>query len=217
MDKEFWLERWTAGNTGWDQGHVNPLLERFASRLLPVARRVVLVPLCGKAHDMAWLAGQGHRVIGVEISELAAKQFYEREQIEATVSEDSPFRRYSGGGVEILVGDIFDLTPAHVAAVSAVFDRGALVALPAALRARYGELLNRLLPAATNTLMVTMSYDQSQMDGPPFSVSEQELRALFDQRFEVSLLASSDILAQETKFAERGLSALMERAWLLQS
>ena len=34
------------------------------------------MPLCGKSLDMKWLAEQGHSVVGIDIVELAAQQFF---------------------------------------------------------------------------------------------------------------------------------------------
>ena len=57
---------------------VHPTLLRFADRLLPplqTAQRV-FVPLCGKTMDLTWLAVGGHRVFGVEVSQLAVEQYF---------------------------------------------------------------------------------------------------------------------------------------------
>ena len=41
----------------------------------------VFVPLCGKSLDMVWLSDQGLSVVGCDISELAAQQFYTENSI----------------------------------------------------------------------------------------------------------------------------------------
>ena len=65
-------------------------------------------------------------------------------------------------------------------------------------------------------LLVTLEYDQQQMDGPPFAVEEAEVRALFEAHWSIQLLDHQDVLAQEEKFRERGLSRLSEKVYLLQ-
>ena len=47
----------------------------------------VLVPLCGKSLDMIWLAQQGHRVIGVELSDVAVESFFSENGLEAQWQE----------------------------------------------------------------------------------------------------------------------------------
>ena len=76
MDADFWLERWRQGQTGFHMKRPTPLLAKYWPALgVPRGSRV-LVPLCGKSLDMLWLASQGHRVLGVELSPLAVGQFF---------------------------------------------------------------------------------------------------------------------------------------------
>ena len=60
MESEFWLERWREDRIGFHEGEINRYLMRWWPELglAPDAR--VLVPLCGKAHDMLWLVDRGH-------------------------------------------------------------------------------------------------------------------------------------------------------------
>ncbi len=48
----------------------------------------ILVPLCGKSLDLHWLYQHGHSVVGVELSGLAAKQFFEENGIQYTSEGD---------------------------------------------------------------------------------------------------------------------------------
>ncbi len=219
MDPEFWLQRWRDGCTGWHEGRANRMLERFVDMLgLDGRPGEVFVPLCGKALDMAWLAARGHGVIGVDLSDIAAREFFASIEVEPRVTEVSAgLIRYSGGGVTFYVGDVFDLQPPQLADVTAVFDRGALVALDPAQRARYVDHLARILPADVTMLLVVVEYDENAMSGPPFSVREGEVRALFEARYEIDLLMRRDVLDEEPRFRERGLSAMAETVYLLRS
>lgn len=60
---------------------------------------------------------------------------------------------------------------------------------------------------------MTFEYDQAEMDGPPFAVPETELAAYSGLNFE--LLQRRDVLAENTRFAERGLDAIAECAWIV--
>ncbi len=76
MDEEFWQQRWREGRIGFHREQVMPLLEKHWRALaLPKGSRV-FVPLAGKSLDMAWLAAQGHRVLGIELSRIAVEQFF---------------------------------------------------------------------------------------------------------------------------------------------
>lgn len=163
MDLQFWRDRWREGRIGFHEGRPNAMLERHLARL--GERRRVLVPLCGKAEDLAFLAAAGHEVVGVELVEAAARAF---------------FAGHEGiRGVEIIVGDYFAVTPERVGPIDALYDRAALIALPAEMRAAYVEHTRRLLAPGSPGLLVAIEYAQDRMDGPPFSVPDAEVRALW--------------------------------------
>jgi thiopurine S-methyltransferase len=177
MDAEFWQERWRAGQIGFHEGRPNSFLERYAARL--GSGRRVLVPLCGKSVDLAYLAGLGHDVVGVELVEDAVAAFFAEHGLTPTVARDEAFVRYQAGGITILAGDVFATSAGVLGPIDALYDRAALVALPADLRARYALHLRGLLTAGTPGLLVTLEYPQEAMAGPPFSVGEDEVRGLF--------------------------------------
>ncbi len=102
-----------------------------------------------------------------------------------------------------------------MARVSAVYDRASLVALPPQMRERYAHHLAAMLPAGTRILLVTFDYPQEQMSGPPFAVSEDEVRALYGQYAEIRLLAREDVLDQNPRFRQRGVSRMEENIFLL--
>lgn len=215
MNPEFWLKRWQEGATGFHLKRVTPLLTKYwpTLGLAPAAR--VLVPLCGKSLDMVWLAAQGHSVLGVELAPLAIEQFFEEQGLRA-VEHDSPLgRHYVAGQIEIICGDIFGLDAGTLASCSGVYDRGALVALPPDMRRRYAQHVYGKLAPGYRGMLLTLEYDQALMEGPPFSVSEPEIRTLFGTHSQATNLDRMDILDKEPKFAQRGLKALESVVWRL--
>lgn len=62
--------------------------------------------------------------------------------------------------------------------VDALYDRAALVALAADVRARYIAQLRTLLAPGSKGLVVTFAFDDapSKIEPPPFPVSEEEVR-----------------------------------------
>lgn len=173
---EDWLARWRDGRIGFHEGAPNALLVRHAARL---TGRRVLVPLCGKAEDLAYLASLGHAVFGVELAESAVRAFFVEHGLEPAIAPHGPFTAYRAGSITLLAGDWFAVTPALTGPIDAVYDRAALVALPPELRARYVAHLRSLLAPGTDSLVITLEYDSSVMTGPPFAVPEAELRALY--------------------------------------
>lgn len=215
MTPEFWHQRWQRGETGWHSDEINPHLERHWPRLGVAAGATVFVPLCGKSLDLLWLAGQGHRVIGNEISPLAVAAFFAENGLQPVQSESPPFTRFVADEIELLQGDFFDLTALHLPRIDAVYDRASLVALPPALRPRYALALADLLAPGVPVLLLTYDYDQAQMTGPPFAVSAAEVATLFGGAFAIEPLAQVDVLADHPGFRARGLTALTEQVYRL--
>ncbi|MDY0308652.1 MAG: thiopurine S-methyltransferase [Castellaniella sp.] len=208
MDTDFWLQRWQQGQTGFHQSRVMPLLQKHWPGLgLPAGSRV-LVPLAGKSLDVAWLAQQGHAVLAVELSPIAVEQFFKDHGLHPEIQPTPEGTLYRAGPIEFLCGDIFNLTAATLARCTACYDRAALIALTPALRARYAHHVYGQLPAGCRTLLLTLDYPQAEMDGPPFSVPGAEIQALYGSRWHIEPLETRDVLAQEPKFAARGVSRM---------
>ncbi len=208
MDADFWLQKWQEGQIGFHRHDVMPLLQKhWPSLQLPPHSRV-LVPLCGKSLDMHWLAAQGHRVLGVELSPLAVTQFFEEAGLDPERTTSPYGEHFSAGPIEIILGDAFGLNPGLLADITGVYDRAALIALPPDLRLRYRDTVYAALPAGCQGLLITLEYPQEEKAGPPFSVAQAEVESLFAAPWRHTLLERRDILDQEPRFREEGLSAL---------
>lgn len=175
MDATFWNERWAEGRIGFHEGRPNDYLVRHVDRL--GAARRVLVPLCGKAHDLAFLASRGHTVVGVELVEDAVRAFFAEHDVTPTVERCGALTAYRAGAITIFAGDWFATGAELLGPVDAFYDRAALIALPPAMRPRYAAHLRAVAPAATG-LLITLEYPADAIDGPPFSVLADEVHAL---------------------------------------
>jgi thiopurine S-methyltransferase len=215
MEKEFWLERWERQEIGFHQDEVNPYLRQYWQELHVAHDSAVFVPLCGKSRDMLWLREQGHPVLGVELSPIAVHAFFEENGHIPHHVTRGEFDCCEADGIRILCGDFFDLGREYLAHASAAYDRASLVALPPEMRERYVRHLVGILPPATQILLITFDYPQPEMPGPPFAVSTDEVAALYRKHAEVRLLAHLDVLAQNPRFQQRGLSRLHENIFLL--
>lgn len=223
MEPTFWLERWQRNETGFHLDHVNPWLRKQLPALELRPGQNVLVPLCGKSLDLRFLADAGFAVTGAELSPLAVAEFFRLQQLPTTTEPvaDSSLvchqaQMPTGNTLRIFSGDFFALTPEMTGPVHAVWDRAALVALPPPLRQDYAAHLGRLLTVGARVLLVSFDYPQEEMAGPPFCVSQAEIRALFGAQFDIAALGREDILEREPRFRARGLTRLTETCWLLQ-
>jgi thiopurine S-methyltransferase len=215
MKKEFWLERWMRKEIGFHQDEINPYLRRYWQELPAALSGETFVPLCGKSQDMLWLRQQGCKVLGVELSDIAVRDFFEENGLAPTQVRNGKFEYSEADGIRILCGDFFDLNKDDLARVGAVYDRASLVALPPEMRERYARHLVEMLPPATQILLVTFDYPQAEMQGPPFAVSVHEVEALYGKYAEIRLLAQEDVLEQNPRFKQRGMSRMQENIFLL--
>ena len=210
MQHEAWHSRWREGRIGFHEGEVNRYLNKYLPQFYLPAGSCIFLPLCGKARDLAWIAGQGYEVIGIEFSELAIEAFFEEQQLDFERFDSDRFGVYKSGNISLLQGDFFDLRNDDLGACSFVYDRAALIAIDAPRRPLYCEHMLSIIPAVSNMLLITMEYDQAQMQGPPFSVPRDEIYRYYDDAFSINLLESNDILDERPRWREAGLTALEE-------
>ncbi|MGA9666206.1 MAG: thiopurine S-methyltransferase [Gallionella sp.] len=215
MKKDFWLERWQREEIGFHQDDFNPHLRRYWQDMRLAPGSPVFVPLCGKSRDMLWLREQGHRVLGVELSDIAVQAFFRENGYVPNHGPHGKFRHCEANGITILCGDFFDLGKEDLADVQAVYDRASLIVLPPEMRERYVRHLVSILPPATRILLITVDYPQPEMQGPPFSVSIGEVETLYRDYAGVRLLEKLDVLEQSPRFQQRGLSRLQENIFML--
>jgi thiopurine S-methyltransferase len=210
MEASFWHQKWERGEIAFHESEANPFLVAHFEKLKLAKDCRVFLPLCGKTRDISWLLGCGYRVAGAELSELAVNELFKELGLEPQIFKAGELVRYSAKDIDILAGDIFDVSAEYLGPVSAIYDRAALVALPSGLRKRYTAHLMHITGTAPQ-LLITYEYDQRLMDGPPFSVSENEVM----QHYEVAY----QLKPVETKSVTGGLKgkvASTETVWLLQ-
>jgi len=130
-DAAAWEALYQQGEDGWDLGNPSPPLQAAqAAGELPTGRRV-LVPGCGRGHDLVYLARRGYQVTGCDIAPSAIAAAGERCR--------SLDRR-----VRLICGDALgDELP--VASFDWIFDQTFLCALFPDQRCRYPQQMRRLL------------------------------------------------------------------------
>ena len=213
MEPKFWQERWARNQLGFHLPEVNPYLERHWPSLALAEGAKVLVPLCGKSLDLMWLATQGHRVLGVELSEQAVEAFFSEQSLTPRITQRGVFTVYQADLIEVWCGDFFALDAEVLADCTAVYDRAALIALPPLMRSQYTEQLNNMLRPGCQGLLITLDYDQAQKAGPPFAVTDEEVKVLLGAHWSLQVIEKQDILGESWKFVQDGVTGLDERVY----
>jgi thiopurine S-methyltransferase len=209
VDREYWLDRWRRNAIGFHESQANVLLVRhLASLSLPPASRL-FVPLCGKTLDIQWLLARGHQIVGAELSEIAVRELFAALGLIPSATPIGSITRYGAPGIEVFQGDIFALSRGELGPVAAIYDRGALIALPESMRARYARHIEQLTERARQ-LVICLHYEQRLLAGPPFSVDASEMARLYGPAYDLRLLASAQVVG-----GLKGKCPATEDVWLL--
>ena len=210
MDSKFWHQRWEKNEIAFHEGKANPLLVKHLSELSIAKGGRILVPLCGKTLDISWLLSKNYRVAGAELSQIAIEQLFTELGMQPEISAMGEVEQWSAKHLDIFVGDIFALSRKMLGPVDAIYDRAALVAFPEDMRSRYTAHLREITGKAPQ-LLICYDYDQRLMDGPPFSVSNEEVKQHYAANYDVRLLASVDVAG-----GLKGKCPAKENVWRLQ-
>ncbi|MEO7743260.1 MAG: methyltransferase domain-containing protein [Usitatibacter sp.] len=163
-DPEFWDLRYGARFAPWDAGRVPAQLRLFAAAEPQMQR--VLVPGCGSAWDVRFLAEQGRDVLGIDFSDAAL-------DVARTVL--GPHAHH------VRQADFF--APIAEAPFDAVYERAFLCALPRRLWRDWGTRVAQLLRPG-GRLAGFFHFDGNER-GPPFGLrGQEELDALLSPAFE---------------------------------
>ncbi|HEA51739.1 thiopurine S-methyltransferase [Marinobacter antarcticus] len=216
MEHEFWHERWSKKETGFHEGSVNKFLHDHWPELADAGASAqgVFVPLCGKAHDMWWLHDRGHSVIGVELSEIACKDFFEEAGEKAMVHPGEPFTTFKHDNLELWAGDFFQLAPGDLKHIRLVYDRAALIALPPSMRKHYVEHLTAIIPEGTRILLITLDYN-TKITAPPFNVSDDEVQELYAADYDIEHITTNTLASDHPFTKRKGLIGATESVFRL--
>ncbi|MGQ2967025.1 MAG: thiopurine S-methyltransferase, partial [Methylophilus sp.] len=186
-EHNFWHQRWQNQQIGFHLQSVNPLLAAHFRALALKAGQRIFIPLCGKTLDIHWLLAQGIHVVGAELNQLAVDALFAELGLTPTITQSGALRHYSAVDpqavkIDIFQGDFFALDQALLGQVDAIYDRAALIALPADLRVTYSNHLLNITNSAPQ-LLISFHYDQSLLPGPPFNVSADEISAHYGESY----------------------------------
>jgi thiopurine S-methyltransferase len=211
MDAGFWRQRWKNNEIAFHESKPNSLLIRHFTELSLAKGRRIFVPLCGKTLDISWLLSEGYRVAGAELSQIAIEQLFMELGLQPETSTVGEVEQWSANNLDIFVGDIFALTRKVLGPIDGIYDRAALVAFPEEMRKRYTAHLTEIAGKVPQ-LLICYDYDQILMEGPPFSVRNDEVRRHYAVNYDVTLIASTDVPG-----GLKGKCPAKENVWLLKN
>lgn len=162
LSPAFWDERFERHFTPWDKGGVPQALQDFVAANSPLT---TLIPGCGSAYEVAFLAGQGWDATAIDFSPAAVAQ-----------------GKLAAGehAARVVEADFFAWQPA--APLQLIYERAFLCAMPRAMwpqvAARWAQLL------APGALLAGYFFFDEAAKGPPFGIQRAQLEQLLRADFE---------------------------------
>ena len=225
--------------TGWHLAEVNESLLKHGSYILPADDTCrqdyavrIFVPLCGKSVDMAYLAAkQNVEVIGLDGIRLPLEEFATEypslEIVPLPANSGDKYERFAGKNISFLKGDYFDLDETAAGGrFDAVWDRASIIAIEPHLREQYVETMSRVIKPG-GALLVSMlerrtGSEEGRNSGPPFSVSEAEVRRLYEGQNwveSVTLVEEMDQFAKNPADIERftGVTSMYQLLFVIKT
>lgn len=163
----FWNDRYIGDDTPWDtRREAYPALKRLVPQLKLMKSRI-LVPGCGRGHDAAWFAQQGHIVTALDYSAEAIKQAKE-------LYGNIP-------GLTFAQADVFNLPQSYDNAFDIVFEHTLYCAILPDRRNDLVKVWRRVLVDTGHIL--ALMFASEKKSGPPFGGSEWEIRQRLAKTF----------------------------------
>ncbi len=168
--KDFWEERFAAGDTPWDRGAASPQLGAWLSAgLLKPCR--ILVPGCGSGYEVADLALAGLEVTGLDYADKAIARTHrhlEEAQVDATLVQ----------------ADVLAWNPDRP--FDAVYEQTCLCALYPDQWREYADRLYRWIRPGGRLFALFLQLPrpgaaEGFIQGPPYHCDVNGMRALFPE------------------------------------
>jgi thiopurine S-methyltransferase len=209
---EEWKKRWLEDRIGWHEEQGNASLKTHWTPLDKTCS--VLVPFCGKAKDLLWLASLGHRVIGIEISEIAALAFFNENDL---IFKEKLYKNIKLFEAEDIAISIYceDYFNCNLPKADALYDRGSLVVVHPEKRFNYVQHTKSLLHKDAYRFIITLEYEEGFVQGPPYSIMAGEMLAYWSDLIQIK--SYNDIENSSPKFKKSGLNEVLETIWVSHS
>ncbi len=206
ISNEYWKNRWEKGETeGFTQQEPNQFLVKYFSSFNLNPESVCFVPLCGASIDMTYLLERGMKVIGVELSEVAAQSFFTKHEISYVIGKTKDGHRvFESEKVSIVIADILKVTPKTFGVTFDFwYDRGGYIALPTEVRKQYALKMAELCQGKTKVLLITTTHN-GPSDSAPYSISMEEMQQHFSSALNLEILEAFEREEMPKKHLKNG-------------
>lgn len=167
----FWEDLYARRSDRWELGGPTPPLVEYLHRHPPPPPGRVAIPGCGRGHDARLLARRRYRVWGFDFATPAIREA--RDQTER-----------AGLDVVFEQRDVFGLAADYPGFFDGLWEYTSFCAVDPARRAEYAAMVRAILKPG-GWLLACFFPMRRRAAGPPYPVSEREVRRLFARRFRI--------------------------------
>ncbi|HBP11328.1 MAG TPA: thiopurine S-methyltransferase [Nitrospina sp.] len=183
---EDWQRHYEENDLGWDLGQVAPpFVKLWQEEKLPLGK--VLVPGCGRGHEVVFMAENGFDVTAIDFSSGAV-----------TYLKNALKKRNLEG--RILHQDFFSLDESHEGVYDLVLEQTFFCAISPKQRRDYVLNVSRILKPGG--ILVGLFYHTDEQGGPPYNTTREDIEMHFSKKFEIQELDKTFLSAEQRKDKE---------------
>ena len=181
-----WQRHYEENDLGWDLGQVAPpFVKLWQEEKLPLGK--VLVPGCGRGHEVVFMAENGFDVTAIDFSSGAV-----------TYLKNALKKRNLEG--RILHQDFFSLDESHEGVYDLVLEQTFFCAISPKQRRDYVLNVSRILKPGG--ILVGLFYHTDEQGGPPYNTTREDIEMHFSKKFEIQELDKTFLSAEQRKDKE---------------
>ncbi len=176
-EPQFWESRYRAGTDRWDLGGPTPQFVALLNGPQAPSPGRLIVPGCGRGYDAILFARYDFEVVGVDFAEfpLTAARHLAQE---------------AGVRCEFVQSDLFALPRQYHGAFDYLLEYTCYCAIAPLRRPAYADVVASLLRSGGELIGIffPLAAHGQSLDGPPYPISEEEIRTDFAPKFALQVL-----------------------------
>ncbi len=184
--RDDWQKHYAEDDLRWDLGQVAPPFVRLWEEG-KLGQGRVIIPGCGRGHEVLFLAGNGFQVTGLDYApgavELLSRSLQEK-----------------GVQADILHQDFFELGDNHISRYDLMLEQAFFCAIHPSRRSAYVETAARIIKKGG--LLAGLFYENNEKGGPPFNTTPADILEHFSDEFDIETLERTPHSVEKRKDKE---------------
>ena len=184
--RDDWQKHYAEDDLRWDLCQVAPPFVRLWEEG-KLGQGRVMIPGCGRGHEVLFLAGNGFQVTGLDYApgavELLSRSLQEK-----------------GVQADILHQDFFELGDNHISRYDLMLEQAFFCAIHPSRRSAYVETAARIIKKGG--LLAGLFYETNEKGGPPFNTTPADILEHFSDEFDIETIERTPHSVEKRKDKE---------------